>query len=128
MPSSTQNSSFTPNDTALPVGYKLHDYIIEDVLGQGGFGITYSAREILTNYPVVIKESFLSDFAYRDRITGELNSTPEGESFIRWAQEHFERTATLLHKLPRHNNIVHVTNVFRKLNTTYCVMEKIEGR
>ncbi|MBR5888343.1 MAG: ankyrin repeat domain-containing protein, partial [Akkermansia sp.] len=26
------------------------------------------------------------------------------------------------------NNIVHVTNVFRKLNTTYCVMEKIEGR
>ncbi|MBR5887835.1 MAG: hypothetical protein IKZ07_06455, partial [Akkermansia sp.] len=102
----TQNSSFTPNDTALPVGYKLHDYIIEDVLGKGGFGITYSAREILTNYPVVIKENFPSDFAYRDPISGELRPMHKCEESYRWAQEHFERTATLLHKLPRHNNIV----------------------
>ncbi|MBR5888404.1 MAG: hypothetical protein IKZ07_09430, partial [Akkermansia sp.] len=102
----TQNSSFVPFTSTLPAGYVLHDYIIEDVLGHGGFGITYLAKEEMTDYPVVIKESFPIDFAYRDPISGELRPMHKCEESYRWAQEHFERTATLLHKLPRHNNIV----------------------
>jgi hypothetical protein len=30
---------------ALPVGYRLHWYLLEHVLGQGGFSTTYLARD-----------------------------------------------------------------------------------
>ena len=41
---------------ALPAGYQIHWYELERVLGQGGFGITYLARDRNLNQPVAIKE------------------------------------------------------------------------
>ena len=128
MPSSTQNSSFVPFTPTLPAGYVLRDYIIEDVLGQGGFGITYRAREEMTDYPVVIKENYPSTFAYRDPISGELRPMHKCEESYRWALESFEKEARTLRKLPKHTNLVHVTSVFRALNTAYIVMEPIDGK
>ena len=44
----TGNKSRSPQ--ALPYGYTLHgQYQIGDVLGQGGFGITYMARDVAAN-------------------------------------------------------------------------------
>jgi hypothetical protein len=39
----TAPSSPQPHVTplALPIGYQLHEYRVDKVLGQGGFGITY---------------------------------------------------------------------------------------
>ena len=50
---------------ALPEGYSLHWYEIESVLGQGGFGITYLARDTNLDQPVAIKEFLPSDLAVR---------------------------------------------------------------
>ena len=128
MSSSSPNSSFAPFTPTLPTGYVLRDYIIEEVLGQGGFGITYLAKEEMTDYPVVIKENYPSLFAYRDPISGELRPMHKCEESYRWALESFEKEARTLRKLPKHTNLVHVTGVFRALNTAYIVMEPIDGK
>ena len=128
MASSAQNSSFAPFTPTLPVGYVLHDYIIEEVLGKGGFGITYLAREEMTDYLVVIKENYPSDFAYRDPTTGELRPMPKCEESYRWALESFEKEARTLRKLPKHPTLVHIIGVFPALNTAYIVMERIDGK
>ncbi len=128
MASSAQNSSFAPFSPTLPAGYVLHSYIIEKVLGKGNFGITYLAREEMTDFPVVIKENFPSTFAYRDPMSGELRPMLQCEESYRWALESFEKEARTLRKLPKHTNLVHVTGVFRALNTAYIVMEPIDGK
>src|SRR5262249_25599059 len=49
----------------LPPGFRLHEYRVDKVLGQGGFGIAYAATDVNLNAKVVIKEYFPEDFAYR---------------------------------------------------------------
>jgi len=50
---------------ALPVNYKLGEYSIQAILGQGGFGITYLARDTRLNSLVAIKEYFPSSAVSR---------------------------------------------------------------
>ncbi len=50
---------------ALPEGYRLHCYEIDSILGQGGFGITYLARDSNLERLVAIKEFLPSDLAVR---------------------------------------------------------------
>ena len=49
----------------LPPDYELHWYRIERVLGQGGFGITYLARDSNLDQRVGIKEYLPTEFAVR---------------------------------------------------------------
>ncbi|MFZ1326951.1 MAG: serine/threonine protein kinase, partial [Candidatus Contendobacter sp.] len=51
----------------LPVGYRLHQYRIEMVLGAGGFGITYKAVHEALQTQAAIKEYFPVEWSYRDR-------------------------------------------------------------
>ena len=51
---------------ALPPSICLkHTYLTEDVLGEGGFGITYSGKNKATGKHVAIKEYFPSGLAVR---------------------------------------------------------------
>ena len=112
---------------SLPVGHILqNEYKIEKVLGAGGFGITYLARDTNLNYLVVIKEFLPQDMATRDQ--SRINVTPftkDTQSYshllIRFSEE-----AQLLAKM-RHPNIVKVTRFFKANNTAYFVMEYAEG-
>ena len=56
---------------ALPKGTILAgQYVIERVLGQGGFGITYKASDYKNNNkPVAIKEYFPDTLVYREMTT-----------------------------------------------------------
>ncbi|MBI3188081.1 MAG: hypothetical protein HYZ31_09505 [Gammaproteobacteria bacterium] len=45
----------------LPVGYLLHWYEIVSVIGRGGFGITYLARDKNLDMLVAIKEYLPED-------------------------------------------------------------------
>jgi serine/threonine protein kinase len=111
---------------ALPQQYRLHWYVIERVLGQGGFGITYLARDTNLDQPVAIKEYLPVDVAVRrpDQ-TVRARTDEQGERY-RWGLDRFIREARTLARFD-HPNIVRVHSVFEVNNTAYMVMRFEEG-
>jgi serine/threonine protein kinase len=112
---------------ALPVGYQLHWFQIESILGVGGFGITYLARDGNLKRSVAIKEYLPSDLSVRkDDSTVEPVSEHESETFG-WGLDRFLSEARTLARF-QHPNIVGVHSVFEANNTAYMVMEYEQGR
>jgi len=111
---------------ALSPGYEILWYKIEDVLGQGGFGITYLAHDMNLDRQVAIKEYLPTTFAYRyvdysvKPLTGDHR-----ENYI-WGLESFLKEAKTLAKFD-HENIVRVHSVFESNSTAYMVMEYERG-
>ena len=112
---------------ALPIGYQLHWFQIESILGVGGFGITYLARDGNLKRSVAIKEFLPSDLSVRrEDSTVEPISENESETF-RWGLDRFLSEARTLARF-QHPNIVGVHSVFEANNTAYMVMEYEQGR
>ena len=104
-------------------------YEIEQVLGQGGFGITYLATQVLSNRQVAIKELFIggSGQAINDRrgnlvvVTNSAN-----QACFDQQKEKFKKEAERLANL-NHPNLVKVHEFFEENGTAYYVMDYIEG-
>ncbi|MBU2534077.1 MAG: serine/threonine protein kinase, partial [Alphaproteobacteria bacterium] len=112
---------------ALPEGTELvSDFRIERVLGAGGFGITYLAREIALDRKVTIKEYFPSDFAMRGRRNSAVPRSEDCQADYQWGLERFIDEAQTLARFD-HPNIVRVYRYFRANNTGYLVMHFEEG-
>lgn len=112
---------------ALAPGYTLHWYRIEQVLGQGGFGITYLARDGNLDQHVAIKEYLPMELAVRE---GDFSVYPASEAQddrFRWGLSRFLVEARTLARF-RHPAIVRVLSVFEANNTAYMVMEYQHGR
>ena len=61
-------SSYKQPNMALPLGTCLNErYFLGKVLGEGGFGITYVAWDIVLMVPVAVKEYFPSGIATREK-------------------------------------------------------------
>lgn len=117
---------------ALPVGTRLYNYVITDIIGSGGFGITYRAKEDVSGRIVVIKENFPTHpelkIVYRSPEDGKtVLPFPRYEEFYDWAKNIFAKEAHTLIGLPYHPNIVQVLSVFEANNTAYFVMPFIKG-
>ena len=109
-------------------------YRIEKVLGQGSFGITYLASyattiegalgQMAVDIKVAIKEFFMSEVNQRNEQTHGV----EGSSSTIFTNYRikFRKEAQNLASL-HHPHIVQVTDVFDENNTTYYVMQYIEG-
>ena len=111
---------------ALAVGYQLHWFQIESILGVGGFGITYLARDGNLKRSVAIKEFLPSELSVRrEDSTVEPVSENESETF-RWGLDRFLSEARTLARF-QHPNIVGVHSVFEANNTAYMVMEYEQG-
>lgn len=115
----------------LPVGTELpHNYIIDKILGEGGFGITYSGTLLSTGERVAIKEYFPSGLAHREQ-------APERGSFVvplygteesfEKGRQHFLNEASILKEFQNLNSIVSVKDVIEANGTVYLVMEYIDG-
>ena len=116
----------TENHIALPEGFQLGDYVIKDVLGTGGFGITYLATDVNLGKPVAIKEYLPSDIAVRAQNSHVLPKTSADRDEFEWGLDRFLEEARIL-ALFRHVNIIEVYRFFEKNGTGYIVMEFADG-
>ena len=115
----------TDHHNALPAGYRLGEYEIQTVLGSGGFGITYKARDCNLGKSVAIKEYLPADFAVRD---GRMMVKPKSASQdnYAWGLSRFLYEARTLARFD-HPHINKVHRYFQDNGTAYLVLEYIDG-
>ena len=114
---------------ALPAGYTIAEYRIESVLGHGGFGITYLARDTSLGALVAIKEFLPHDIAARDEKTGAIlpNPTRGAVRDYQWGLKNFVKEARALARF-KHPHIVRVLRFLEANGTAYTVMEYEKGQ
>ena len=107
-------------------------YTIEEVLGAGGFGITYkvSATVEVGNIEIdstfAVKEHFLSEACERDVATSRVKCSAPVRDRVANSLTDFVAEARRLQSI-KHPNIVKVSEVFEANDTAYYVMEYIKG-
>ncbi len=111
---------------ALAPGFRLHEYALERVLGQGGFGITYLATDVHLNTRVAIKEYLPEEIAFR---TGDRSVSPNATQHRDRYREGLESFLVEARTLAtfRHPAIVRVARFFEAHRTAYMVLEYEEG-
>jgi serine/threonine protein kinase len=117
------------NAQALPAGTRLEEFVIESILGSGGFGVTYLARDTSLGRQVVIKENLPAQFCFRDThslTVAPRHTTGEDAENFRWSLENFSKEAAMLASL-NHPGIVKVLRSFQGFGTAYFVMPFVEG-
>lgn len=116
------------NGLYLAAGTILDErYEISEVLGAGGFGVTYKAYDKLNHLDCAIKEYLPRDVSVRENT---LRVTPAANKWIEefeHGRKRFIEEADTLRKLRSYRGIVHITDYFDENNTSYFVMEFIDG-
>ena len=114
---------------ALPRLAVVNGYRLERVLGHGGFGITYLARDLL-DQEFAIKEYFPRQFAVRQGGAVQAASSAEHDLFEE-CRARFLKEAQALVRLGSAPagaaGIVRVLTYFEAHGTAYMVMEHLEG-
>ena len=110
---------------SLQAGRKLCQYKVLRVLGVGGFGITYLARDESLEKLFAIKECFPEEFAVRAGATVKPKTSQVVD--FGWARERFIEEARILARFD-HPNIAKVVQIFEANNTAYMVQEYESGR
>ena len=112
---------------ALPPGYRLHEYRIDALLGQGGFGITYLATDVNLNAKVAIKEYLPAQFAQRAQ---DSTVRPRATAWLPTLLEGLEQFLVEARTLAtfRHPNIVRVARFFEAHRTAYMVLDYERGQ
>lgn len=109
-------------------------YKIERVLGQGTFGITYLASYATEVQGALGKMSAEIKVAVKEFFMNEINQRAEGSTVVEESKSNlfsnyrvkFRKEAQNLATL-HHPHIVQVTDVFDENNTSYYVMQYIDG-
>ncbi len=123
-------SQFDNTYPCLPLGTRLHNgrYTIGRVLGVGGFGITYLARDEHIQRKIAIKEFYPRDIHEIHRTeSNQIFSTTSVERHFTSGLNDFLKEARTLSKFEEHPNIVTVLDFFHDNGTAYMVMVYLDG-
>ncbi len=103
-------------------------FLLGRVLGAGGFGVTYLAKDNVSGNKVAVKEYMPASFSVR---------SPDGRTIIASGDENaklfehglavFEREARTLESFCGNHSIVQVLHSFNENGTAYFVMEYLDG-
>ena len=84
------------DSSALTPGTRIDQYAISDLLGRGGFGITYLVRDEALQRDFALKEFFPEGLVRREGTSVRFVSTPNSEDDYRWGLRKFYDEARLL--------------------------------
>ena len=98
-------------------------YRIDEVLGRGGFGITYLGFQMGLNRKVAIKEFFMTEYCERDGETSHISlGTSGSRAMVERFRQKFVKEAQTISQL-NHPHIIRIHDVFEENGTAYYVME-----
>jgi len=114
---------------SLKPGTVLNDrFYIGNIVGQGGFGITYVGYDLKLELKVAIKEYFPVSIATRKDGYSEVRSySGDKEGQFRYGLDKFLEEAKILAKFNQKPGIVSVMDYFEGNGTGYLIMEFLEG-
>ena len=115
------------NGVLLSVGTHLQQgkYVVEGVLGSGGFAKTYRVRNVLFDEEFAMKEFFWQDFNIRDGNDVSV-SNPSKIADVEGQKEKFKKEAQRLRKIS-HPHIVKIHDLFPENGTVYYIMDYLGG-
>jgi serine/threonine protein kinase len=130
---SAQGANLSVN--VLAPGSQLNEYLIDSILGVGGFGVTYKAFDLNLETWVALKEYFPTEWSFRDSDGVTVHPTPEGQvsgsegkgSCYSWGLERFLDEARVLARI-EHPFVVRAKRYFQAHGTAYIVMDYEEGQ
>ena len=114
----------------LPAGTVVAGrYEILEVIGQGGFGITYKGYDALLDVSVAVKEYYPSDIAerYHEKSLNVQVRRSENEELFEKGKKEFLKEARILARFSEDPNVVGVRDFFEDNHTVYIVMQYLEG-
>ena len=114
------------NESVLPPGTRIDQYVITGLLGRGGFGVTYLIKDEMLNKEFALKEFFPEDLVRRDGNSLKFLSRANAEEDYRWGLKKFFDEARLLAQF-NHPNIIGVRRVFEANDTAYMVLDLVRG-
>ena len=108
-------------------GETIDNYLIEGVIGGGGFSIVYRAFDATIGESVVLKEYFPNMLSIRGDDNQIEPITSRKKSAFDVGMQQFFAEAHALSKIS-HPNVINIINVFRSNNTAYMVSKLQPGK
>lgn len=108
----------------------VDEYRIDSVIGEGGFGITYSGVRMSDQHRVAIKEYFPSQYASREDAAVDAGlHVFGGDKAVQFEKglAHFMHEAEILKRYSYIEGMVTVLDTCKANNTAYIVMEYVDG-
>lgn len=115
---------------ALKNGTELNGrFVVKNVLGSGGFGITYEVFDRASGKNYAIKEYYPKDISVR--VPDSTDIVPASDNYIKLydhGKERFLEEADYLQTLNKIPGVVNVYDFFLQNGTCYFVMERLYGK
>ena len=105
-------------------------YIVGNVLGEGGFGITYIGLDTTLDLCVAIKEYFPNGRANRNHETENrvVVTNSKNLDFFKNGKEKFLVETKNIARFSKEKGVVDVRDYFEENDTAYIIMEYLEGQ
>lgn len=120
-------SHHLPIGTVLPNG-KGQSFLFGGVKGDGGFGMTYIARELTSGRIVAIKEYYPIRCQPQRQADGSVIVAQHAHDIYLQGRQSFLSEASMLLAVSDIPSIVQVLDYFEANNTAYMVMEYLDGQ